>query len=38
MSWEGFILITRNMSITEAVETYPETAEVFMQHGMHCFG
>lgn len=31
-------MITKNMSITEAVENYPETAEVFMNHGMHCLG
>ncbi|MBW2966520.1 DUF1858 domain-containing protein [Candidatus Woesearchaeota archaeon] len=26
------------MSIGEVVEKYPETAEVFMKHGMHCLG
>jgi hybrid cluster-associated redox disulfide protein len=26
------------MSITEVVEKYPESAEVFIRHGMHCFG
>lgn len=26
------------MSITEVVERYPETAEIFMNAGMHCFG
>jgi len=31
-------MITKNMSITDAVEQYPETTEVFMRYGMHCFG
>lgn len=31
-------MITKNMSITEVVENYPETAEVFIKHGMHCLG
>jgi len=30
--------ITKDMSIGEAVAKYPETAEVFMKHGMHCLG
>ena len=30
--------ITAEMSITETVTSYPETAEVFMQFGMHCLG
>jgi hybrid cluster-associated redox disulfide protein len=30
--------ITKNMSIGEAVAKYPETAEIFMKHGMHCLG
>lgn len=32
------MLITKDMSITEIVEKYPKTAEVFIKHGMHCFG
>lgn len=31
-------MITRDMSITDIVENYPETVEVFQKHGMHCFG
>ncbi|KPU45007.1 hypothetical protein OXPF_14850 [Oxobacter pfennigii] len=31
-------MITKEMSITDVVETYPETVEVFLKHGMHCFG
>lgn len=31
-------MIAKNQSITEIIETYPETAKVFMEHGMHCFG
>lgn len=31
-------MITRDQSITDIVELYPETAEVFLKHGMHCFG
>lgn len=30
--------VTAEMSITETVMNYPETAEVFMQFGMHCLG
>ena len=30
--------ITKNMSITKIVQEHPETIEVFMKHGMHCFG
>lgn len=31
-------MVTKDMSITEVVEKYPESAEVFIRHGMHCFG
>jgi len=31
-------MITRDMSITDVVEKYPQTIEVFIKHGMHCFG
>ena len=31
-------MITRSMSITEVVENHPKTVEVFIKHGMHCFG
>lgn len=31
-------MITKNMSITDVVEKYPKTVEVFIRHGMHCFG
>ena len=31
-------MISKDMSITEVVEKYPDTAEIFMQHGMHCLG
>ena len=30
--------ITAKMSIGEIVNKYPETAEVFFKHGMHCLG
>jgi hybrid cluster-associated redox disulfide protein len=30
--------ITKEMSITEIVQQYPQTVEVFMQHGMGCLG
>jgi hybrid cluster-associated redox disulfide protein len=32
------LMITKEMSITEVVEQYPESAEIFIQHGMHCLG
>lgn len=31
-------MISKDMSITDVVDRYPETAEVFMRYGMHCFG
>lgn len=31
-------MITGKESITEVVEKFPQTAEVFLKHGMHCFG
>ncbi|MBZ4653339.1 MAG: hypothetical protein JG781_678 [Peptococcaceae bacterium] len=30
--------ITKEMSITEIVQKYPQTVEVFMKHGMGCLG
>lgn len=31
-------MITKDMSIIDAVEKYPEITDVFMKYGMHCFG
>ncbi|MGI6092578.1 MAG: DUF1858 domain-containing protein [Veillonellaceae bacterium] len=30
--------ITKDMSIIEVVQKYPQTAEVFRNHGMGCLG
>ena len=30
--------ITKETTIEEVVEKYPETMIVFMQHGLHCVG
>jgi hybrid cluster-associated redox disulfide protein len=30
--------ITKEMSITEIVQQYPQAAEILMQHGMGCLG
>ena len=30
--------ITKDMTIADCVEQYPETAEVFFNHGLSCFG
>lgn len=30
--------ITKNMKIEEVLQKYPETMEVFMNHGFHCLG
>lgn len=30
--------ITKEMTIAEVVETYPETVEVFMRYGLGCLG
>jgi hybrid cluster-associated redox disulfide protein len=31
-------MIDKTMSITDVVEKYPQTAEVFFKHGLHCLG
>lgn len=31
-------MITKEMSIMEVVESYPQTAAVFQNHGMGCLG
>ncbi len=30
--------ITRDMSMQDILSAFPETFEVFMQHGLHCVG
>lgn len=30
--------ITKDMGITDIVNKYPETVEIFQSYGMHCFG
>lgn len=30
--------ITKDMTLSEVVEKYPATIEVFLEHGMGCFG
>lgn len=30
--------ITKEMPIGEVVEKYPQTAQVFLRHGLMCFG
>ncbi|HID71596.1 MAG TPA: DUF1858 domain-containing protein [Thermoplasmata archaeon] len=30
--------ITKDMSIIEAVSSFPETVEIFMKFGLHCLG
>lgn len=30
--------ITKEMTIAECVEQYPETVEIFYSHGLSCFG
>jgi hybrid cluster-associated redox disulfide protein len=30
--------ITKEMAIGEVVQTYPQTIEVFLRHGLMCFG
>jgi hybrid cluster-associated redox disulfide protein len=31
-------MITQEWTITDVVEKHPETVEVLLNHGMHCFG
>ena len=35
---EIFLTITKDMSIMEVVQSYPDTVPVFMYAGMGCFG
>ncbi|MDP2211742.1 MAG: DUF1858 domain-containing protein [Candidatus Aquicultor sp.] len=30
--------VTKDMTISDCVELYPETIEVFVKHGLSCFG
>ncbi len=30
--------ITKDSNLLEVVQKHPETAEVFMKHGLHCIG
>ncbi len=30
--------ISKEMTIGEVVQTYPQTTEVFLKHGLMCFG
>ncbi len=32
------VTITKDMSIGEVVQKYPQTIEVFLRHGLMCFG
>ena len=32
------MMITKEMDIAEVVRQYPQTVEVFLNHGMGCFG
>lgn len=34
----GVCMITKDMTITDIVEKYPDTVPVFQRYGMHCFG
>lgn len=29
-------VITKEMIVGEVIDQYPDTAQVFMEHGMHC--
>lgn len=31
-------LITKEMNIQEVVNKYPQTTQVFLNHGLHCLG
>ena len=31
-------MITKDMSILEAVNQHPEAVDIFMKHGLHCVG
>jgi len=35
---EMVMVITKDMAIGEIVEKYPKTVEVFLRHGLMCFG
>ena len=31
-------LITKDMTISAVLEKYPDSAEIFFKHGLHCLG
>ena len=30
--------ITKEMSLSDVVQNFPETVEIFQKHGLHCMG
>ena len=32
------MLVTKDMTIQEVVQSNPETVRVFLEHGLHCIG
>ncbi len=35
---QQIIFVTKDMTVGEVIEKYPDTAEIMMSHGLHCFG
>ena len=35
---KGKIVVDKKMSFGEIINRYPETSEILMENGMHCFG
>ncbi len=35
---KGVDMLDKKMAISDIVDNYPETFEVFISHGMHCIG
>lgn len=31
-------MITKDLTIAEVLKLNPKSADIFMRHGMHCFG
>src|SRR3989338_1502938 len=38
MAEQSTSYVTKDMTVGEVIEKYPDTSEIMMAHGLHCFG
>lgn len=38
MAEQSTTFVTKDMTVGEVIEKYPDTSEIMMAHGLHCFG